>query len=161
MAQGKESFHMVAEHIAPTVARSRGSDARASGATAAADGSDPTAAATADAAAERQQQTQQPQRAPQTTGIERRSQQQHLNMKEFDNIETLSKSEDTWQIWSWKIKTGVSGMNEDLAELLSAAKTGGVRNAEDILKDDEFVANRQVDEGQSRNVPCVGEVHDL
>ena len=34
-------------------------------------------------------------------------------------------------------------MNGDLAELLNAAETGGVRNAEEILKGDEFVgANR-------------------
>ena len=33
----------------------------------------------------------------------------------------------------------VSGMSGDLAELLSAAKTGGATNAEEILKDDEFV----------------------
>ena len=35
-------------------------------------------------------------------------------------------------------------MNGDLAELSNAAEKGEVRNAEDILKDDEFVdANRE------------------
>ena len=61
----------------------------------------------------------------------------------FDNIETLSVGEDQWQSASWKIKTAVSGMNGDLAQLLYAAETGGVRNAEEILKDDEFDGNRE------------------
>ena len=35
-------------------------------------------------------------------------------------------------------------MNGDAAELLNAAETGGVRNSEEIWKDDEFVdANRE------------------
>ena len=60
-------------------------------------------------------------------------------MRGFDNIETLSGgSEDQWQKWS-EIKTAVSGLHGDLAELLNAAETGGVRNAKEILKDDEFV----------------------
>ena len=85
-----------------------------------------------------------PQGAPQTTGIERQSQQQQLNMRGFENIETLAGGEDEWQIWSWKLKTAVSGMSGGLAELLNAAETGGVRNAEEILQDDEFVdANRE------------------
>ena len=40
-------------------------------------------------------------------------------------------------------------MNGDAAELLNAAETGGVRNSEEIWKDDEFVdANRKVHQGQ-------------
>ena len=90
-----------------------------------------------------QQQTQQPQGAPQTAGIERQSQQQQLNMRGFDHIETLSGGEDQWQNW-WKIKTAVSGMNGDLTEMLNAAETGGARNAEEIIKDDKFVdVNRE------------------
>ena len=49
-----------------------------------------------------------------------------------------------WQNGSWKIKTAVSGMNRDLAELLNAAETGTVRNSEEISKYDAFVyANRE------------------
>ena len=88
---------------------------------------------------ERQQQTKQPQGAPQTAGIERQSQQQQLNMRGFDNIETLLGGEDQWQSWSWTIKTAVSGMNGNLAGLLNAAETGGVRIAEEILKEDERI----------------------
>ena len=43
---------------------------------------------------QQQQQAQQPQVAPEITGIERQSQQQHLNMRGFDNIETISGGED-------------------------------------------------------------------
>ena len=87
-----------------------------------------------------------------TAGSERQSQQQQLNMRGSDNIETVSGGQDQRQNWSWKIKTAVSGMNEDLAELLNAAEAGGVRNAEEILKDDEFVdarcEQRTVHQGQ-------------
>ena len=34
----------------------------------------------------------------------------------------------------------MSGKNGDLAELLNAAEAGGVRNVEELLKDDELVA---------------------
>ena len=43
---------------------------------------------------QQQQQAQQPQVALQTAGIERQSQQQHLNMRGFDDIETISGGED-------------------------------------------------------------------
>ena len=51
----------------------------------------------------------------------------------------------------------------DLAELLNATETGGVRNAEDMLKDDELVdANREkCIKASEENVHCVGEVHEL
>ena len=57
----------------------------------------------------------------------------------------------------------MSGVNGDLAELLNAAETGGVRNAEAFLKDDEFVdANREkCIKARKGNVQCVGEVHEL
>ena len=46
---------------------------------------------------------------------------------------------------AWKIKTTVPGMNRGLAELLFAAETSGVRNVEEILKDDESVdGNREI-----------------
>ena len=76
---------------------------------------------------ERQQQTKQPQGAPKTLESRGKSQQQQLNMRGFDNIETLLGGEDQWQSWSWTIKTAVSGMNGNLARLLNAAETGGVR----------------------------------
>ena len=41
-----------------------------------------------------------------------------LNMRGFDNIETLPGGEDQWQ-----------NLDEDLAEPLNAAETGCVRNA--------------------------------
>ena len=50
----------------------------------------------------------------------------------LDNIETLSGGEDQWQYWSWKIKTAVSGINGDLADMLNAAEADGGRNLEDI-----------------------------
>ena len=34
----------------------------------------------------------------------------------------------------------MSGKNGDLAEMLNAAEAGGVRNVEELLKDDELVA---------------------
>ena len=34
--------------------------------------------------------------------------------------------EDRWQSWSLKIKTAVSGINGDLAELFNAAEADGV-----------------------------------
>ena len=62
-------------------------------------------------------QTQQG--APPNGGNGRQSQQ--LIMTGFDVIETFSGGEEQWQNWSWKIKTAVSGMNEEFAEMLSAA----------------------------------------
>ena len=38
--------------------------------------------------------------------------------------------------WSWKIKTAVPGMNGELADIFDAAKTDGVRNLEEIFKED-------------------------
>ena len=48
-------------------------------------------------------------------GNERQS--QHLIMKGFDKIEVFSGGEEQWQNWSWKIKTAVSGMNEEFAAI--------------------------------------------
>ena len=46
--------------------------------------------------------------------------------------------------WSWEIKTAVSGMNGELAEILDAAEADGVRNLEENLKEDAFVdANKE------------------
>ena len=65
-------------------------------------------------------------------------------MKGFDYIETLSGGADQWQNSSWKIKTAVSGMNGELAEILDAAEADGVRNLEEILKEDAYVdANKK------------------
>ena len=62
----------------------------------------------------REAQTQQG--APPSGGNERQSQQ--LIMKGFDKIEVFSGGEEQWQNWSWKIKTAVSGMIEEFAEML-------------------------------------------
>ena len=53
-------------------------------------------------------------------------------------------------------------MNGDLAELLNAAETGGVRNAQEILKDDEFVDAKREECIKVREEMCnVGDVHEL
>ena len=89
----KDKHHLVAELIAPTVARGHGSDATAG--SAATDGGNSTAA-NADAIAAAGLVAQQKQGALQTAtaGIERQSQQQKLNVRGFDNIETFSGGED-------------------------------------------------------------------
>ena len=72
-------------------------------------------------------QTQQG--APPSGGNERQSQQ--LIMKGFDKIEVFSGGEEQWQNWSWKIKTAVSGMNEEFAEMLTTAETDGIEIIEE------------------------------
>ena len=142
---------MVAELFGRTVARGHGSDTtaesdaartRPAGGTTAADAAgaaaitandgskSPAASAAADPSA---------QGALQTVGIERQSQQQPLNMRRLINV----RGEDQWQNWSWKIQTAVSGMNGDPAEILNAAEKYGVRSAEEILKDNEFVGENR------------------
>ena len=73
------------------------------------------------------------------------SQQKQLNMRGFDNIETLKGGEDECKIGCGRSRRqAVSGMIGDLAELLNAFETGGVGNAEEILEDDASVdANRE------------------
>ena len=82
-------------------------------------------------------------------------------MRGFDNIETLSGGEDQWQNWSWKIKTAVSGMNGELAQILDAAEADGVRNLEEILEENAFVMQTKKCVKASRVVQRVGEVHKL
>ena len=85
-------------------------------------------------------QTQQG--APPSGGNERQSQQ--LIMKGFDKIEVFSGGEEQWQNWSWKIKTAVSGMNEEFAEMLTTAETEGIESIEEVLRETKFVdANRE------------------
>ena len=85
-------------------------------------------------------QTQQG--APPSGGNERQSQQ--LIMKGFDKIEVFSGGEEQWPNWSWKIKTAVSGMNEDFAEMLTTAETEGTECIEEVLREAKFVdANRE------------------
>ena len=85
-------------------------------------------------------QTQQG--APPSGGNERQSQQ--LFMKGFDKIEIFSGGEEQWQNWSWKIKTAVSGMNEELAEILITAEADGIESIEEVLGKAKFVdANRE------------------
>ena len=80
--------------------------------------------------------------APPSGGNERQSQQ--LIMKGFDRIEVFSGGEEQWQNWSWKIKTAVSGMNEEFAEMLTTAETEGAESIEEVLKEAKFVdANRE------------------
>ena len=85
-------------------------------------------------------QTQQG--APPSGGNGRQSQQ--LITTGFDNIETFSDSEEQWQNWSWKIKTAVSRMNEEFAEMLSTAEGDGIESIEEVLREPNFVdANRE------------------
>ena len=62
-----------------------------------------------------------------TAGMEKHFQHRQFIMRVFDNVETVSREEDQWQIWSWKIKAAVSGMKGELAEILDAAEADGVR----------------------------------
>ena len=75
-------------------------------------------------------------------GNERQSQQ--LILKGFDNIEVFSGGEGQWQNWSWKIKTAVSGMKEEFAEMLPTAEADGIESTEEALREAKFVdANRE------------------
>ena len=88
----------------------------------------------------REAQTQQG--APPSGGNERQSQQ--LIMKGFDKIEVFPGGEEQWQNWSWKIKTAVSGMNEEFAEMLTTAEAKGIESIEEVLREAKFVdANRE------------------
>ena len=79
---------------------------------------------------------------PPSVRNERQSQQ--LIRKGFDTIEVFSGGEKLWQNWSWKIKTAVSGMNEEFAEMLTTAETEGTESIEEVLKEAIFVdANRE------------------
>ena len=87
-------------------------------------------------------QTQQG--APPSGGNERQSQQ--LIMNGFDKIEVFSGGEEQWQNWSWKIKTAVSGMSEEFAEMLTTTETEGVESIEEVLREARFVdASRERD----------------
>ena len=86
-------------------------------------------------------QTQQG--APPSGGNGRQSQQ--LIMKGFGKIDVFSGGEEQRQNWSWKIKTAVSGMNEEFAEMLTMAETDGIESIEEVLREATFVdANRQI-----------------
>ena len=66
-------------------------------------------------------------------------------MKRFDKIEEFSGAEEQGQNWSWQIKTAVSGMNEEFAEVLSTAEADGIESIEEVLREAKFVdANREV-----------------
>ena len=85
-------------------------------------------------------QTQQGE--PPSGGNERQSKQ--LSMKGFDKIGVFSGGEEQWQNWSWKIKTAVSGMNRELAEILTTAEADGVESIEELSREAKFVdANRE------------------
>ena len=101
-----------------------------------------------------QQLMQQQQGAPQNAGNERQSQQ--LILKGFDAVETFSGGEEQWQNWSWKVKTAVSGMRGELAEMLDAADTTGIGNTEEILGEDQFV-----DANQERWRKASSEIHSV
>ena len=60
-------------------------------------------------------------------------------MKGFEKIEVFPGGEEQWQNWSWKIKTAVSGMNEEFAEMLTTAEAGGIESVEEVLREAKFV----------------------
>ena len=64
------------------------------------------------------------------SGVKERQSQQ-LIMKGFDKIGVFSGSEEQFQNWSWKIKTDVSGMNEEFAEILTTAGADGIESIEE------------------------------
>ena len=101
-----------------------------------------------------QQQMQQQQGAPQNAGNERQSQQLILNG--FNAVDTFSGGEEQWHTWSWKVKTAVSGMCGELAEMLDAAETTGIGNTEEILGEDLFV-----DANQERCRKASREIHSV
>ena len=75
-------------------------------------------------------------------GNEKQSQQ--LIMKGFDRIEVFSGGEEQWQNRSRKIKTAVSGMNEEFADMPTTAETEGIESIEEVLREGKFVdANRE------------------
>ena len=59
------------------------------------------------------------------------------------------------------MKTAVSGMDKDVAEVVDAAEEDGVGNLAEILKEDVFVDANSVCQGELRIVQCAGEVHEL
>ena len=66
----------------------------------------------------------------------------------FDGVETFSGGEEQWQV-----KTAVSGMCGELAQMLDAAETTGIGNMEEILGEDQFVdANRERCRKPSREI---------
>ena len=77
-------------------------------------------------------------------------------MRGFDNAETFSEGEDQWQNWACKIKTAVSGMNGEFAELSDAAEADGVGNLEGILKEDA-----SVDASKETCVEASGELYSV
>ena len=60
-------------------------------------------------------------------------------MKGFDKIEVFSSGEEQWQNWSWKIRTAVSGMNEDFAEMLTTAEADGIESFGEVFREATFV----------------------
>ena len=146
---------MVAEHKTPTVDVSHDrpdavprSDAAGNGASAAAHGTR-VGCSRCSSRCEQMLHQEQPAHEAQTQqgaslngGNERQSQQ--LILKGFDNIETFSGGEEQWQNWSWKIKTAISRMNGELAEMLKAAEADGIESSEEVLREAKFVdANRE------------------
>ena len=107
---------MDAELIALRATRSHGSDARVM---------QQGACSTTDAAA--------------ATGANVAAGAVHPSRSNSRNGETvLASAVDQSPNCSWEIKTAVSGMNGEVAEVVDAAEANGVRNLEEILKEDAF-----------------------
>ena len=106
-------------------------------------------------------EAQKQQGAPPSGGNERQSQQ--LIMQGFDKIEVFSGGEEQWQNWSWKIKTAVSGMNEEFAEVPTTAEADGIESIEEVLRAVKFVdANRErCVKSRQGDVRRTGEIHEF
>ena len=56
-----------------------------------------------------------------------------LNVKGFENLETFTGGEESWQMWSWKAKIAVSAMHEGLADLMKEVEMNEGEDAQAIL----------------------------
>ena len=157
----RQPLHLEFELCVPTVARSHGSNAGAESysarfpadsswsahsTAAAADAAAPTAArgtSAADSMATGCAPTRSERETVSALAIE------HEKIRKHRNGRSRRPCQERTEIWR--------------TELLNAAEAGIVRNADEILKDDELVAaNREKwHRGQQRDVQCVGEVHEL
>ena len=65
-------------------------------------------------------QQQQPARTPEQTVQKSASEKQQLNARGFENMAVFTEGEENWQTWLWKVRTAVSGMYGDSAEVMKA-----------------------------------------
>ena len=71
--------------------------------------------------------------APVPGGEGRGGSRMQLNVKRFENLETFTGGEESWQVWSWKAKIAVSAMHEGLADLMKEVEKTEGEDAQTIL----------------------------